>query len=211
MDNKVVKIENMQGWRKSSGEELQMIQGLLLDQTLREGKATRKIDFISGFSIILVIAGIVKLGKGVPAVVEKRNYLAIAVLGMFIIAAIALIYQLGKNLFNHLKYKPVKGYIRAVKNGDFRVLDVEIAKAVQAHDGFEGVDGHYVKVQDMHGNTCDREFIIKFVNSYNGKEAILVEIVSKSVEKPYLLVLPKKNTSISTWEKGLKLYQKYMK
>lgn len=123
-------MEKQEGWRKASDEELQVIQGMLLDLA----KGRMHTDKMSG-----VASGI----------------------GLFF--CIAVIYKMCSFLPHMNAYKI---FYEMVKKGEFRVLDVELV----------GMTEHKT-----------------------------MKPLSKRV------ALPCKAESECTWEKGLKLYQRYMK
>lgn len=211
LDNKVIDSDGMHGWRQSFEEERQVIQGLLLDRALRDKKSAGRMNIVFVIIIVVILKGIFGFKQYMQILVDKRDNLLVIASAVMLLVAIVLVYQLGKNVYISLKDKPEDEYIKAIRNEVFTVLDVEIVRELQSHDGIDGVDGHYVKVKDMQGNICEKDYEIKFVNSYNGKDAVLVKVTPLNWKKARELVFPKKSSSEATWEKGLKLYQKYMK
>ena len=216
LDKKVDKIEALDGWRKPYIEEKQIIQGVLLDNVSGEKKTLRMVNF---YSILFCLVGLAAAGKffGFARIaIADKEYFSTVILSAIIIGCLAISYNFGKMFYIYMVEKPVKAFEEAIKQGHLRVLDVEIAEQIKSQNVRGNLDGHYVRVKDMQGTICNEILPITFVNSYEGKGAILIDVllaVSEKAQKKITrtIVLPTRSASKQTWEKGLKLYQKYMK
>lgn len=216
LDKKIEKIDELVGWREAFNEEKKIIQGILLDTVSGENKTLRMVKF---YLILFTLAGVAGAGKFfefAKIAIAGKDYMSTVILGVIIFGCLALSYHLGKMLFIYIVEKPVKVFEEAIRQGHFRVMDVEIVEEIKNQNVRDNLDGHYVRVRDMQGIVCNEILRIRFANNYKGREAILVEVllnVSEKAQKKITrtIVLPTKSSSKYTWEKGLKLYQKYMK
>lgn len=216
LDNKneiKVSAKQLQGWRNPEKDEMCVIQGILID--IAKGEAnTNKLGNIGAFFIVMVsIVGALKIIKSINNVIMESGLFIATLCLLTGIGLLFVAYYFAKMIYWDVTNKPVKMYLNAVESGSFRIIDVEIIEKLKTQNVNGNLDGHFVKVQDCYGNKCNEILRMRFVNEYSGKDAILVDVISERVSKKVsrLIVLPKKHASISTWEKGLKLYQKYMK
>jgi len=216
LDNKKerkVSAKQLQGWRKPENDEMCVIQGILID--IAKGEVnTNKLGNIGAFFLVIVsVVGALKIFESISNVIVGSGLFIAVVCLLTGIGLLFVAYYFAKMIYWDITNKPVKTYLNAVKSGSFHIIDVEIIEKIKTQNVNGNLDGHFVKVKDSYGNKCNEILRIRFVNEYYGKDAILVDVISEKVSKKVsrLIVLPKKHASISTWEKGLKLYQKYMK
>lgn len=210
-------IEELQGWRKSSGEELQVIQGLLLDLAKGRMHTEKMSGVVSGTGFFFCIAIIYEMCSFLPQMFQMGDISFI--LAMLVAAVMVLFFtwNFGLAFYEVFFRNTYKIFCEKVKKGEFRVLDVEIAEGLKMHNVRGNADHHYVKVKDMNGNIWDESVELKYVKNYQKGQAVLIVVelagltdskTKKTVTKS--VVIPCKQESADTWEKGLKLYHKYM-
>lgn len=212
-----MRIKELQGWRKSSGEELQVIQGTLLDLAKGRMHTDTLSGIASGIGLLFCIAIIYSMCSFLPQLFQTGDLLFF--LAMLVAAGMILFFtwNFGITFYEAFFRNAYKLFYERVKKGDFRVLDIEIVKAEKMHNVRGNTDSHYVKIKDTNGNLCDESVELKYVKSYQKGKAILIDVVligmsDSKTKKPIAkqVVLPCKSESTYTWEKGLLLYQKYI-
>ncbi len=159
-------MEKQEGWRKASDEELQVIQGMLLDLTKGRMHTDKMSGVASGIGLFFCIAVIYKMCSFLPQMFQIGDITLILAMLVATVMVLFFTWNFGLAFYEAFFMNAYKIFYEMVKKGEFRVLDVELV----------GMTEHKT-----------------------------MKPLSKRV------ALPCKAESECTWEKGLKLYQRYMK
>lgn len=211
-------MEKQEGWRKASDEELQVIQGMLLDLAKGRMHTDKMSGVASGIGLFFCIAVIYKMCSFLPQMFQTGDISLILAMLVATVMVLFFTWNFGLVFYEAFFMNAYKIFYEMVKKGEFRVLDVEIAEVLKMHNVRGNADHHYVKVKDTNGNICDDSVELRYVKSYQKGNAILIDVelvgmTEHKTKKPLSkrVALPCKAESEYTWEKGLKLYQRYMK
>lgn len=124
----MAKLQELQGWRRASGEELDYIRGALGTRIKRDRNTGR-----------LAAGAITLLGLGMTGAIWPMA-VSLLVLGVGI-----------RMIWDGLYYKVETKRYNALQEGRFRVLDIEVTDIV-SHYEESGIAG---KFKDGQGTLCD--------------------------------------------------------
>lgn len=196
-------------WRSSYGEEQKMLQGFLLEDAKYETKNVWK-ENILGFIMIFIAVTITKpLFEFLQPVIIAKDIIALCIIGFMAFGIWYVAIRCMLTSIRNVKTNWVKQYYKTIVNNEFRVQDITIVEARHLYRLRNNLGGTVVKIKDLLGNVSEKEYVFKYWDTYQIGAGLFVEVPMGDGDIKQI-VYPCKGESPSTWDKGLKLYAKYM-
>ncbi|MDE5777847.1 MAG: hypothetical protein K2I10_04975 [Lachnospiraceae bacterium] len=164
-------LEQLEGWRKITGEEYEYVKGSLL----RMAESERKTELFLMYILLPFLAvGFIVGGINFMIMVINRDFFDIkkSILGiilsfLFIICGCALVYA----IIYMRKEKEPKTFYQYVEKDKFFVMYVKVDSISYPQEGSEGS----AKIIDKNGNEYERE-IPTLYGSVIGREGLFVHV-----------------------------------
>jgi len=197
-------------YRKSSGEELKMLQGFLLEDAKYEIKSVRQENAVAFVMMFVAFAVTISLSKYLQPVIAAKDIVGLLIIGTMACGIWYATIRCMLTLIRNMKSNWAKKYYETIVDNEFRVQNVTIVEARHLHRLRNNLGGTVVKIKDVNGVLFDKEYVFKYWDNYSLGNALLIEIPLGDGDVKQI-VFPCKQESQSTWDKGIKFYNKYVK